>query len=312
MPIWWLLLLIKAERVLTNLYFGIIVSPEGVLQFLDPLGLTVDLILPLEHLILKKSQCQNIYLLALPIWGNFIVQLKNAYFKMPSLETSSSQLRQYSLVFSLFRVLPLTLCTKTAVNIFHIPLWACSQRNESRSESRFGSWSASWLGSWFELHVFTCIANAVPITNRICALWGNILFLLRSPRWLTHAWLQRAFPKCTRTNHVPKELCIHMSSESGFLRRSRSKTPLFSRFKSLIWKSFAFTKGKIRLSNQERVRITFRNGFRNVIRSFVNRPSATSIISHITRKLYNGVQNSCTHFNVKSYSHPWCTEEICF
>ena len=85
------------------------------------------------------------------------------------------------------------------------------------------------------------------------------------------------FPKCTCTNHVPKELCIHMSSESGFLRESRSKLPLFSRFKSLIWKSFAFTKGKIRLSNQEWVRITFRNGFRNVIRSFVNRPS----IAHI-------------------------------
>ena len=62
-----------------------------------------------------------------------------------------------------------------------------------------------------------------------------ILFLLRSPCWLTHAWLQRAFPKCTRTNfHVPKELCIHMSSESGFLGGSRSKTPFISRFKSLI------------------------------------------------------------------------------
>ena len=44
--------------------------------------------------------------------------------------------------------------------------------------------------------------------------------------------------------------------ESGFLRGSRSKTPLFShfktRFKCLIWNSFAFTRAKIRLSNQER------------------------------------------------------------
>ena len=150
---------------------------------------------------------------------------------------------------------------------------ACSQRIESRSESRFGSRSASWLGSWFELRAFTCIANAFPITIRICALRGNILFLLRSPRWLTHAWLQRAFPKGARTNHVPKELCIHTSSESGFLRGSRSKTPFLSCFKSLIWKSFASTKGKIWLSIQERVRITFRNGFRNVIHSFVNRPT---------------------------------------
>ena len=49
-------------------------------------------------------------------------------------------------------------------------LRACSQRNESRSESHPGSRSASWLGSWFELRAFTSIANAVPITNRICAL----------------------------------------------------------------------------------------------------------------------------------------------
>ena len=84
----------------------------------------------------------------------------------------------------------------------------------------------------------------VSITNRICALRGNILFLLRR---LAHAWLQRAFPKCARTNHVPKELCIHKSSESGFLGGSRSKTPPFLCFKSLIWKSFAFTKGKIML-----------------------------------------------------------------
>ena len=71
--------------------------------------------------------------------------------------------------------------------------WACSQRNESRSESRFGSRTASWLGSWFELRAFTSIANAFPITNKICVLRGNILFLLRSPGWLTHAWLQCAF-----------------------------------------------------------------------------------------------------------------------
>ena len=69
----------------------------------------------------------------------------------------------------------------------------------------------TWLGSWFELRSFTCIANAFPITIRICALRGDILLLLCSPRGLTHAWLQRAFPKCTRMNHVPKELCVHMS-----------------------------------------------------------------------------------------------------
>ena len=74
--------------------------------------------------------------------------------------------------------------------------------------------------------------RAVPITNRICTLQGNILFLLR---WLTCAWLQCAFPKCTCTYHVSKEICVHKSSESGFLGRSQSKRPYFLCSKSLIW-----------------------------------------------------------------------------
>ena len=133
------------------------------------------------------------------------------------------------------------------------------QRSQLRSGSCFGSRSASWLGLWFELCAFTCIATAITITNTICTLRSNILFLLHG---LTHAWLQRAFPKYTHMNHTAlKELCKHKSSDSGFL----------GRFKSPIWKSFVFTKGKIRLSNQERVRITIQNGFQNVIRSFANR-----------------------------------------
>ena len=43
---------------------------------------------------------------------------------------------------------------------------------------------------------------------------SDILLLLRSPRALidpcAYAWLQRAFLKCTRTNHVPKQLCVYM------------------------------------------------------------------------------------------------------
>ena len=144
---------------------------------------------------------------------------------------------------------------------------ACSQRSESRSESHFGSRPASW----FELCVFTSIGNVVPIMNRICALRGNILFLLRR---LTHAWFQCAFPKCTRTNHVLKELCIHMSSESGFLVSTRITIQYasFFAFQKPDLKELCVQKGKIRLSNQERVRITSWNGFRNAIRSFVNKP----------------------------------------
>ena len=104
--------------------------------------------------------------------------------------------------------------------------WACSQRKESCSEIRFGSRSASWLGSWFELHAFTSIANAVPITNRICALRGNILFLLRSPRWLTHAWPQRAFPKCARTTRVPS-FAFTFPQNQAFYADHDPKRPFF-------------------------------------------------------------------------------------
>ena len=67
------------------------------------------------------------------------------------------------------------------------------------------------------------------------------------------------------TNHA-------LHSQVLRIRLSRQITiqnALFSRFKSLIWKSYAPTKGTIRLSNQERVRITIRNA----VRHFVNRPS---------------------------------------
>ena len=105
--------------------------------------------------------------------------------------------------------------------------WLCSHENDSRSERRSGSRSKTWLGSWFELRTFTCIAKAFPITIRICALRGNILFLLRSPRWLTHAWLQHGF--------------------SAHFQNTHSRIT--------FGKSFAFTCPRIRLST----RITIQN-----------------------------------------------------
>ena len=88
---------------------------------------------------------------------------------------------------------------------YHYSTMAVFPWLESHSERRFRSRSKTWLGSWFELRAFTCIANAFPITIRICTLRGNILLLLCSPRALidpcAYAWLQRAFLKCTRTNH---------------------------------------------------------------------------------------------------------------
>ena len=155
--------------------------------------------------------------------------------------------------------------------------WLCSHENESRSERCFGSWSKTWLGSWFELRSFTCIANAFPITIRICALQGNILFLL----WWTHAWLQHGFSAHFQNAHARIMFRKSFAFTCPRIRLSTRITiqnALFSRFKtrfkSLIWNSFAFTRAQIR----------FRNVFRNAIRSHVNRPNdtllPTSVILH--------------------------------
>ena len=88
-----------------------------------------------------------------------------------------------------------------------------------------------------------------PIMIRICALrvqsacadWPMRLCMASA----------RIFKMHTHESRSERALHSHVL-ESGFLGGSRSKTPLFSRFKSLIWNSFAFTWAKIRLSIQER------------------------------------------------------------
>ena len=121
--------------------------------------------------------------------------------------------------------------------------WLCSHGLESRSERRFGSWSKTSFGTWFELHAFTCIANAFPITIRICALWGNILLLLRSPRTLIDGWPMRLcmdsaciFKMHTHESRSERALRSHVL-ESGFLGGSRSKT-LFFRVSKRISKAW--------------------------------------------------------------------------
>ena len=130
----------------------------------------------------------------------------------------------------------------------HISLWLCSHENESRSERRFGSRSQTWLGLWFEIRAFTCIANAFPIMIRICALRGNILLPLIDP-CMASARISKMHTHKLRSERALRSHVL----ESGFPRESRSKTPFFlhfkTRFKSLIWNSFAFTRAKIRLSN---------------------------------------------------------------
>ena len=133
--------------------------------------------------------------------------------------------------------------------------WLCSHGLELRSERRFGSRSKTWLGSWFELRAFTCIVNAFPITIRICALRGNILLLLRSPRWLTNAWLQHVFSAHFQNAHTRITFRKSFAFTCPTIRLSTRitiQTPFFSRFKSLIWNSLRSHWAKIRLANQKR------------------------------------------------------------
>ena len=92
------------------------------------------------------------------------------------------------------------------------------------------------------IRAFTCIANAYPITIRICALRGNILLLLRSPRALidpcAYAWPSaHIFKMHTHESHSERALRSHVL-ESGFLGGSPSKTPLFLRFKMHVSKAW--------------------------------------------------------------------------
>ena len=119
------------------------------------------------------------------------------------------------------------------------------------------------------------VATAVPITNRICALRGHILFLLR---WLT-LWPMHGFSAHFQNAHARIMFRKSLHSQVLRIRLSRQITiqnALFLAFQKPDLKELCIHKGKIRLSNQERVRITIRNSFQNMICSFVNRPTVPS------------------------------------
>ena len=121
-----------------------------------------------------------------------------------------------------------------------------THKNQFSSQVSWSIWSTGWFctleGNNETLGVFTwtritfrktfrnVIQNVIGIVIwTTCVYMGykrlsnhdqelrtasDILLLLRSPRALidpcAYAWLQRAFLKCTRTNHVPKQLCVYM------------------------------------------------------------------------------------------------------
>ena len=62
-----------------------------------------------------------------------------------------------------------------------------------------------------------------PSRSQTRSAHREVIFCSYCTDWTMHGF--SAFPKCTRTNHMPKELCVHKSSESGFLCRSWSITP---------------------------------------------------------------------------------------
>ena len=93
--------------------------------------------------------------------------------------------------------------------------------------------------------------------------------------WMTSARISKMHTHKSRSERALRSHVLRIRLSMWITIQN---APFFGSFKSLIWKSFAFAKSKIRLSNQERVWITFQNGFRNVIRSFVNRPVIVAIL----------------------------------
>ena len=60
------------------------------------------------------------------------------------------------------------------------------------------------------LRAFPSIANAVPVTKRICALQGNILLLLRSPRLIDPCMASARISKMhTHESHSERALRSH-------------------------------------------------------------------------------------------------------
>ena len=138
----------------------------------------------------------------------------------------------------------------------------CSHGLKSRSERRFRSRSKTWFGiviwtTWVHMHCKRLSPNHdqdMPTASDILPLYcaGRV-------RWLTHT-LMRGFFSAHFQNEHPR---ITFRKSFAFTcpriklsRRITIRNAFFSRFKtrfkSLIWNSFAFTWAKIRLSNQER------------------------------------------------------------
>ena len=135
---------------------------------------------------------------------------------------------------------------------FGLGHWLCSQRNESRSKDVS---DCDPLRDWdLALNYVRSHALQMPSHSRSGSAHCEVIYFVPTVHSaLIDPCMASARDSNMHTNESHSERALHSHVlETGFLCGSRSKTAFFSRFKSLIWKNFAFTKGKLRLSNQER------------------------------------------------------------
>ena len=124
------------------------------------------------------------------------------------------------------------------INQGMLRLWACSQRANHVPDHDL---LPDWVCDLNCMRLQVSIATPVPITNWICAVRGNILFRLR---WLIHAWLQRAFPKCTCRNHVPIRALRSQVLRLGLSRRITIQNTPFFAFQKPDLKELCILKGQ--------------------------------------------------------------------
>ena len=159
--------------------------------------------------------------------------------------------------------------------------WACSQWSKSRSESRFGSWFwpfpdfKAWfyplgMQSPFQIKLLKCekeFLDHYPPTN---------------PDF-EDLWMESSLERdsCVRILEMRAEAMHGSISAVGtkYYLAVRRSCSWLGRWLQCLWTHV------VQITNPIRKRIAIRNGFWNVIRSFVNRPNDYSELTSLDRTL---------------------------
>ena len=149
-------------------------------------------------------------------------------------------------------------------------LWGCSQRNESRSKSRFGMWFGPFpdLKAWFyPLWTQSSFKSGFWNTKK-GAFW------IRDPRRKPDSedmWTQSSFGMWFVRVHFGNARWSHAWVNQHGLRSRNKILPHSAQILFVIGMAFAMLVNAhvVQITNPIRKRIAIRNGFRNVIRSFV-------------------------------------------